>query len=410
MPGLISKPHGEDLDFELFSNIVLKFTAILMVVLVLLAINTGQKIDQIISPYRFSGGSARPQLHYSAYETPGGRNNAKILISFQSPSFAETTATKIDPNTRELVGAGDQTFDGRTYARPYYALLLLAGIAQDALPVNGQQTAFIVPNFDMKGFNYTDKANKYRSSPASEGIGRSFLKLWSGLYANPVYPTRAFSEYRNTIVRVYVETCVANRRHSFEIGDRTFTAADVKSGLLDFLTGLSSTNTEIVYLGDCASDVAAERQSRLDFYTAHGFADAAKHLRSRLSPDAADRKLAAADVNLLPGWDQLSPQQKSTWFAGAKGDAALARSRYEAANADEAIVIYRNALLEEAMEKGVKPDVYGLPTILAYPDAWQAFVDDRLKSAPTPPDWFVTELLQPIGFDKRVVSVEAQAK
>ena len=53
MPGFISKPHGEDLDFELFSNIVLKFTAILMVVLVLLAINVGQKLDQIISPYRF---------------------------------------------------------------------------------------------------------------------------------------------------------------------------------------------------------------------------------------------------------------------------------------------------------------------------------------------------------------------
>ena len=410
MPGLISKPHGEDLDFELFSNIVLKFTAILMVVLVLLAINTGQKLDQVISPYRFSGGSARPQLHYSAYQTPGGRNNANILISLFSPSFAQVTATKIDQNTRELIGVGDQTFDGRTYARPYYALLLLAGVAQDALPVNGQKTAFIVPNFDMKGFSYTDKANKYRNSPASEAIGRVFLKLWSGLYANPIYPTRAFSEYRSTIVRIYVETCVANGRHGFTIGDRTMTAADIKSGQLDFLTGLSSTNTEIVYLGDCASDVAADRQSRLDFYAAHGFVDAAKHLRSRLSPDVADRKRAAGYVNLLPGWDQLSPQQQSTWIAGAKGDANLARRRYEAANADDAINIYRNALLEQAMEKGVTPDVYGLPTILAYPDAWQAFVDYRLKSAPTPPDWFVTELLQPLGFDKRVVSVEAQAK
>jgi hypothetical protein len=410
MPGLISKPHGEDLDFELFSNIVLKFTAILMVVLVLLAINTGQKIDQIISPYRFSGGSARPQLYYTAYETPGGRNNAKMTIGLFSPSFAQTTATKIDPNTRETLPVGDVTFGGRYYTRPYYALLLLAGIAQDALPVNGQQSAFVVPNFDMKGYVYTDKTNRNRNSPASEPIGRGFLKLWSGLYANPVYPTRAPSEYRNTIVRIYVETCVANGRHSFEIGDQTMTAAGVKSGQLDFLMGLSSTNTEVVYLGDCASDAAAERQSRLDFYTAHGFADAAKHLRSRLSPDAADRKLAAGDINLLPTWDQLSPEQKSARIAGAKGDANLARQQYEAANADEAVVIYRNALLEEAIEKDVKPDVYALPTILAYPDAWQAFVDDRQNAAPTPPDWFVTELLQPLGFDKRVVSVEAQAK
>ena len=40
-----------------------------MVVLVLLAINVGQKLDQVISPYRFSGGLARPQLHLAAFET-----------------------------------------------------------------------------------------------------------------------------------------------------------------------------------------------------------------------------------------------------------------------------------------------------------------------------------------------------
>jgi len=410
MPGLISKPHGEDLDFELFSNIVLKFTAILMVVLVLLAINTGQKLDQVISPYRFSGGAARPQLYYTAYETPGGRNNAKLTIALFSPSFAQTTETKIDPKTQETLPVGDQTFAGRYYSRPYYVLSLLAGIFQDALPVNGQQTAFIVANFNTKGHVYTDTGNKNRSSAASEPIGRSFLRLWSQLYANPIYSTRASREYRNTIVRIYVETCIANGRHSFEIGDLTITAADIKSGQLDFMTGLSSTNTEIVYLGDCASDVAADRQSRLDFYATHGFVDAAKHLRARLSPDVADRKRAASYVNLLPGWDQLSTQQQSTRIAGARGDANLARRRYEAANADEAVIIYRNALLEQAIEKGVTPDVYGLPTILAYPDAWRAFVDYRLKSAPTPPDWFITELLQPLGFDKRVVSVEAQAK
>jgi hypothetical protein len=402
MPGLLSKGHGDELDFELFSNIVLKFTAILMVVLVLLAINTGQKLDQVISAYRFSGGAARPQLYLSAYETPNVRGNNKVLMALFSASFAQAK-TKVDPNTHETVPIGDVTFGGRFYARPYLALLLLAGISQDPLVINGQQTPFIVPNFDDKAFTYDDKDGKRRTVQRSEQIAGNFLKVWSNVYSNPVYPTRAFSEYRNTKVRIYVESCIESGRHSFVIGEETFSAAQVKSGQLDFLTGLSSTNTEIVYLGECGSDASAERQSRLDFYTAHGFADAAKQLRSQVSPDAADRNLAKDYYNLLPGWDQLPPEQNSKWIAGAKGDANLARRRYEASITGDAVVMYRNALLEDAMLKDTKPDVYGLPSILAYPDAWQAFVEYRLKSTPTPPEWFVTEFLQPLGFDKRVM-------
>jgi hypothetical protein len=356
MPGLIGKPHGEDLDFELFSNIVLKFTAILMVVLVLLAINTGQKLDQIISPYRFSGGSARPQLYVTAYETPDGRNNAKTTVALFSPSFAQA-ATRVDPKTGETIPSQNEvTFGGRFYARPYFAMSLLAGVSQDALVINGQKTPFIVPNFDKKTYGYVDKAGKRRVTAASEPIARNFLKLWSDVYSNPVYPTRAFSEYRNTIVRIYVETCVENGRHGFAIGDRTITAARIKSGDIDFLTGLSSTNTEIVYLGDCAGDASAQIQNRLEFYKANGFTDAANHLGSPKADEAA------------------------------------------------------NALLEDGMLTNVKPDVYGLPSILAYPDAWRAFVEYRLKSAPTPPEWFIREFLQPLGFDKRVMQIEAGAK
>ena len=58
----------------------------------------------------------------------------------------------------------------------------------------------------------------------------------------------------------------------------------------------------------------------------------------------------------------------------------------------------------------LKPDVYGLPSILAYPGAWQAFVEYRQKSMPTLPQWFVSEFLQPLGFDKRVTELEADAK
>ena len=144
----------------------------------------------------------------------------------------------------------------------------------------------------------------------------------------------------------------------------------------------------------------------MDFYEKNGFADAAKHLRSRLFPGAGERSIAKDFYNRLRGWDQLSSDEKTAWLKDAKGDAKLAHEQYEASITRRADTDYRNSLLEDALKKGVEPDVYGLPNILAYPDAWQAYVEYRMKANPTPPEWFVTEFLQPLGFDKRVVVIE----
>jgi hypothetical protein len=102
----------------------------------------------------------------------------------------------------------------------------------------------------------------------------------------------------------------------------------------------------------------------------------------------------------------LSTEAKSVWLDGAKGDANLARRHYELSIARRASASYRNSLLEDALRKGTKPDLYALPTALAYPEAWQAYVDHRMKANPTPPDWFAAEFLEPLGFDKRVVVIE----
>ncbi len=405
MPGFISK-HGEDLDFELFSNVVLKFTAILMVVLVLLAINVGQKLDQIISPYRFSGGLARPQLYLSSYETENRPDALTMMVALYSESLALANTT-IDPTTRKTVARSEtETFSGSYFAAPYFSLSLLAGISPGSIPIDGKQTPFIVPHYmQNRGYFYWDKDDKMHRAPAAaEQLTRSFLTLWSGTYANLVYPTRAFSEYKDTKARIYVETETAN--HSFVIGNRTITSRQISNGALDFLTSLSSTNTEVVYLGEIAEGENGQTNSRLEFFERNGFADAAKHFRSRNHPGADDLSLAKDYYKLLTPWDQLSADQKSTWLNGAKGDVNLARERYELSIARRASASYRNSLVEDAIRKGIKPDLYALPTALAYPDAWQAYIDSRMKANPTPPDWFVAEFLQPLGFDKRVVVIE----
>ena len=406
MPGFISKSQGEDLDFELFSNIVLKFTAILMVVLVLLAINVGQKLDQIISPYRFSGGSARPQLFLSAYETGDYREDQKMWILLYSASLAKAH-TYVDESGKMLaVDPEAETFSGWYGGDPYYTLAVLAGVSPGSLPINGKQTPFVVPNFSERSLAIFDKNKKQRKITPLAQLAQKFLTLWSEAYGNPVYPTRAFSEYRAVRARIYVETRQNN--HNVTIGNSTLTAAQIKAGRLDFLTSLSSTNTEVVYLGELTENESEQRSSRFDFFEQNGFADAAKHLRSRNFPTAADLDLAKDYYKLLTPWDQLSAEGKSAWLKGANGDANLARRHYELSIARRASANYRNSLLEDALRKDIKPDLYALPTSLAYPEAWQAYVDYRMKANPTPPDWFGAEFLEPLGFDKRVVVIEQQ--
>ena len=95
MKGIFNQPHGEDVEFELFSNIVLKFTAILIVVMVLLALNVGQKLDSLISPNSFSGGMARPAIYIGAWDYNDSRakqdDRGGFEIQLLSPSFEAAT-------------------------------------------------------------------------------------------------------------------------------------------------------------------------------------------------------------------------------------------------------------------------------------------------------------------------------
>jgi hypothetical protein len=71
-----------------------------------------------------------------------------------------------------------------------------------------------------------------------------------------------------------------------------------------------------------------------------------------------------------------------------------------------ALANYRSELLADSLKNGTSPAKSILPSSLAYPEAWQAYVDFKSKSAPSPPDWFVTEFLERLGFDKRIANVE----
>jgi hypothetical protein len=169
MPGLFSNHRSEDIDFELFSNMVLKFSAVLVVVLVLLAINVGQKLDQIISINRFSGGTTRPQLYIGAYRTDGNELNnihSPITVSLESPSFEQTPTKVTEEGTVVSINDSD-TFSGRYSSSPIIVLALLAGISPGSILVNGQQTPFVVPNYSTKNFIYKNANNTSIRVPPS---------------------------------------------------------------------------------------------------------------------------------------------------------------------------------------------------------------------------------------------------
>ena len=93
MPGLISTRHNDDVDFELFYNTISKFTPVLMGVMVLLAISVGYKRDDIISTYRSSGSSVRPQSYLGVYGIEN--SNSAFSVEIISPSYQRGLSSNI---------------------------------------------------------------------------------------------------------------------------------------------------------------------------------------------------------------------------------------------------------------------------------------------------------------------------
>jgi hypothetical protein len=199
---------------------------------------------------------------------------------------------------------------------------------------------------------------------------------------------------------------VDGQRRVFIGGDFYLNEAVLKKGVLDFLIGLSSANTEVVYLGSEYVDSATEISSRVNFYRERGFLEAAEHLRSRMFPDIKADSFPKSYYDKLPAWDQADAAIKNSYVAAAKRDVTVARKRYESSMARTAISNYRSDLIANNLINATKPERSILPSTLAYPDAWQAYVDFKTKSPQAPPDWFITEFLQPLGFDKRIANVE----
>jgi hypothetical protein len=205
-------------------------------------------------------------------------------------------------------------------------------------------------------------SNGFREVP-DLSLALEVMKLAWPVYRKPMYSVRSSGEFSDARTRVYIETMTRGDERYLCIGHMMFKVPEeVQNGSLSWLEGLTSGLTELVFLGEMWSDSEIRTDKRIAFFDANGYSEAAEACR-RFSFD-----LSVADH-------------------------AAARQEIS------------SALIEG---RTVNPAL--LPPLLAYPDAWAAYIEDCLKTQRAPntaseiPAWFRDEFLRPLSFTRRVIT------
>lgn len=387
---------GSEGIYESFSDMVLCTLIVLITLVVVLALNIVEQLNVYIEPNHFSGGATRPWLYLQAQSTDYSQTTSErlaveravfgsddfVLVNLFSPSSANSDTTVKDG---QIVSAKEgQTFLGQSDLTAHSFLQLAAGIDPGSFPVEGNQTALMLPKFAHKSIVLEPgKADGYSVSPDNALALKTMALAWP-VYGNKLFPRRAQRDYLDARTKIYVEVLESTgNAHRIMIGHSVFTLPqDVENGRLGWLAGFSSGLTEVVYLGTAWSDPAEQSNKRIAFFEQNGFTEAAADYRAFSYPGA----LASDNEMLL---------QKAM---AARPD--IPKERLEqyvrAAAAQKAI---SKAIINGGSANGF------LPPLLAHRDAWKAYVDQCILDEVngTPPTWLMGELLEPLGFDQAVI-------
>jgi hypothetical protein len=300
-----------------------------------------------------------------------------------------------------------ETFSGQISGSIIDILQILSGIDPGSFTVDGQSSPLIVPNFSKKQLaaNNDESVNL----PPDPDLALKLLQIWNPAYKKKVFPVRAYEEFSKARAKIYIETPANTKVKQIMIGDYIFDLNDLKSGKLDFLTGLSSANAEVVYLGTYAAEFDKKTNSRIAFFETQGFPEVAAAFRKKLYPGESElAEAVAAGVEIGKSFDAISETERAEWVKSALGDEARARTYYAHDWRVWAWNEYRRRYLVKIIRQGREPSKSDLPPILAYPEAWRAYIEHRLSQKPIPPPWLAQEFLAPLGFDKRVVLLDSK--
>ncbi len=419
----MDQQHDDDENvFKTFTDCLFSICILLSLLVVILGINVNKKVEQLTSPNVFSGGISRPQLFVSAYAVDYSKtklerysflrniysNSTVIQFTFDSPSYAAAkTLVKFEGEASHIETANeDQTISGRYIGTIDHFLGIAAGVNISSFSVGNDTTAIVIPVFVNKSLLFEPTGlNVAQSKDLAEKL---LCWGWPSM-CNKVYPIRAYNEFKNSKCVVYFESSVdesGNKR--IIIGHRIFPLpSSITNGTLDFLTSLSSSLTQLVYLGDFISDAKTKTSSRVDILNQLGYADAAEYTKryqfDRQSLLPAEYKNVRSRY---PSWETLNASVKKNYM-DKHPNADDAKAAYVAHVDTACIDAYRILELSKFLLQSYKvSDVPKglLPPFAQYPDARDAYMAYRRSSNTPPPDWVLKEFLIPLGFDKKVLA------
>ncbi|MDF7798168.1 hypothetical protein P4C99_01740 [Pontiellaceae bacterium B1224] len=382
--------------FESFSDMVLCTVIVLITLVVVLSLNVVEQLNVYIEPNHFSGGATRPWLYVQAQQADYSKTTAAelsieravyghhpfVMINLFSPSSAQAATTVKDGQT--VSAKEGQSFSGQCDLTAFNFLQLAAGIEPGSFPVNGEQTALLLPKFSHKDILFESGiANGYTTRPDNDLALKTMALAWP-VFNRKIFARRAPEDYLNARTKIYLEVLdSADGEHRIMIGHSVFTLPqDIENGRLGWLAGFSSGLTEVVYLGQAWADSAERTNKRIEFFEKSGFEDAAKDYREFSYPETLTDRQEMMVRKLAGIRPDLSQEQLGDYVRSAEAQQKVS------------IAIVDNVSAQSAM-----------PPLLAHKEAWKAYTDycTKTEMGSTPPEWLMSEFLVPLGFDQAVV-------
>lgn len=389
-------PSDSEGIYESFSDMVLCTVIVLITLVVVLALNVVEQLNVYIEPNHFSGGATRPWLYIQAQQADYSQTTARnlsmeravyghhpfVMINLFSPSSANSQTEVKDGQT--VSSKQGQSFHGQVDLTAYNFLQLAAGIEPGSFPVEGNQTALLLPKFSHKDILLEGGVeNGYVAQPDSELALKTMALAWP-VYDNEIYSNRAAQDYVNARTRIYVEVLdSSDDEHRIMIGHSVFTLPqDIENGRLGWLAGFSSGLTEVIYLGKAWSDPDERSNKRIAFFEENGFEGAAEAYRDFSYPKGLTDRQEMVVRKLAGIRPDMTQEELGTYV------------RYAEAQQRISIAIVDNVSAQSA-----------LPPLLAHKDAWKAYTHYCItkEMGTTPPEWLMSEFLVPLGFDQAVV-------
>jgi len=385
--------------FESFSDVALCTLVVALLLVTLLAINITQNLNVEINRNTFSGGVMRPSLHLEctvpdfaattaaefAVERVLFSGHPYVAVHLFSPSLA-LIATDVREGGTVALGE-DETFAQQQDLSLNQFMQLAPGIDPGWFEADGRPTALLLPSILDKQMVFEPADPKgYRVNADRRLAKRMLAELWP-IYANPIFPVRRPDEYSHARTRIFVETQTIGDSHFVVIGHTAYKVPEaLEDGSLAWLGGFSSGLTEVVFLGEAWLDPARRTNKRIEFFEQEGFSECAAAYREYAFPTASNPAQAPLRKVLIQmGYSEAEAEQRIH-------DADIQRQA--------------SAALLEGVFSENKGRFY--PPLLAYPEAWTAYVQSYQAEEADPPIWFYHEFLDKLGFDRMTIKLSGQ--